>query len=224
MGDKMEEINILYIEDDLLSFYFIKTLCHRKIDKNVKFIQACNGAEAMEKIRNENIHLILLDYSLPDVNGLELMEKIREESKEIPIVMITGWGDEKVATEAMKKGAIDYIAKWGENINELAKCLKTYIDLASQLSIGMYIKYEEIKKKRDAISIIHCLLRNAIGGIKKTKLLYKTNLNSKTLEKYLNYCIKQGYVQVRGENRMYVITEKGMEALKKIEEVSKLLA
>ena len=215
---------MLYVEDDPSSFYFIKNIFYNKIDKNVKLILANNGEEAIKTLRREEIHLILVDYFLPDTNGLELIEKIKAEREEIPIVMITGFGDEKIATEAMKKGAVDYLTKWGNNINELSKCLQAYIDLAKQLNTSFYTKYEEIRKRRDAMNIICCLLKHAVNGIKKTRLLYKTNLNSKTLEKYLMYCIKQGYIQIRGVERLYITTRKGMELLRKMEEINELLA
>lgn len=213
----MKEIKILYIEDDNLSFYFVKDLFRKKSEKKVELIRANNGEEAMKILRKKEIHLIFLDYCLPDINGLELMDKIKKE-KNLPVIMITGFGDEKVATEAMKKGAIDYIVKW-EEINELVNYFDSYINLAYQLKNSM--TECNLKKRRNSLDIIHCLLKNAIGGIKKTRLLYKTNLNSKTFKKYLEYCLNAGYIKVRG--KIYITTEKGMNALKKINDASEII-
>ncbi|KAA0002928.1 MAG: response regulator [Thermoplasmata archaeon] len=218
----MDEIKILYVEDDLSSFHFIKVICHHKIDHNILFLRATNGQEAMEILKKENVSLILIDYSLPDTNGLELMDRIKKEIKEIPIVIVTGYTDKKIAIEAMRKGALDHIIKWGENLNELAKRIKCCLNLA--LHKNSMLKFGEIKKKRESLSIIYSLLQHAVEGIKKTKLIHKTNLNSKTIEKYLTYCINREYIRITEKDSLYITTQKGFKLLEKIEEVNTLLA
>lgn len=56
---------------------------------------------------------ILLDYSLPGMNGLAILDRIMERGYDIPVIMVTGEGDETIAVEAMKKGAYDYVVKSG---------------------------------------------------------------------------------------------------------------
>ncbi len=56
---------------------------------------------------------ILLDYSLPGIDGLTVFERIMERGYDIPMIMVTGHGDERIAVEAMKKGAYDYVVKSG---------------------------------------------------------------------------------------------------------------
>ncbi|MBU4462489.1 MAG: diguanylate cyclase [Proteobacteria bacterium] len=56
---------------------------------------------------------ILLDYSLPEMNGLAVFEQIREKGYDMPVIMVTGQGDESIAVEAMKRGAYDYVVKAG---------------------------------------------------------------------------------------------------------------
>ncbi|MCD6447924.1 MAG: response regulator transcription factor [Thermoplasmata archaeon] len=219
----MSVIKVLYVEDDPSSFHFLKIILYEGLCENVELLLARSGEEAMDIVRREDIHLILLDYFLPDVSGLELLEKIKIERCNIPVVLVTGYGDEKVATEAMRKGAMDYMVKWG-NIEEMKKVLKTYIDAARCFKNAKYDTLMTLGKKRDTVSIICSLLRNAIGGIRKTKLIYKTNLNSKIIEKYLAYCLKKGYINMRGVEPIYVTTEKGIHLLKKLEEINQLLA
>ncbi|MBC8199263.1 MAG: diguanylate cyclase [Desulfobacteraceae bacterium] len=56
---------------------------------------------------------ILLDYSLPEMDGLAVFERIRERGYNMPVIMVTGQGNENIAVEAMKKGAYDYVVKSG---------------------------------------------------------------------------------------------------------------
>ena len=56
---------------------------------------------------------ILLDYSLPGMDGLTVFGRIMERGYDIPVIMVTGHGNEMIAVEAMKKGAYDYVVKSG---------------------------------------------------------------------------------------------------------------
>ena len=54
---------------------------------------------------------MLLDYSLPGRNGVEILKRIRVKHPFVPVVMLTGLGNEKVAVDAMQEGAQNYISK-----------------------------------------------------------------------------------------------------------------
>ncbi len=56
---------------------------------------------------------IMLDYSLPGMDGLTVFGRILERGYDIPVIMVTGQGDESIAVEAMKNGAYDYVVKSG---------------------------------------------------------------------------------------------------------------
>ena len=56
---------------------------------------------------------ILLDYSLPEIDGLVVFERIIERGYDMPVIMVTGQGNESIAVEAMKRGAYDYVVKSG---------------------------------------------------------------------------------------------------------------
>ncbi|MDY6964442.1 MAG: DUF835 domain-containing protein [Halobacteriota archaeon] len=72
---------------------------------------ATNGTEAIAKIGNNQNILLLLDYGLPDMTGKEIVEKLIEKKVQVPFVVMTGQGDERVAVDMMKLGARDYIVK-----------------------------------------------------------------------------------------------------------------
>ena len=67
--------------------------------------------------------VILLDYSLPVTDGLSLLERLKKEKGDIPVIMVTGRGDERVAVEAMKRGAYDYVIKEGNYLFNLPSVL-----------------------------------------------------------------------------------------------------
>ena len=68
--------------------------------------------------------LVLLDYYLPDYNGREMLQKFFESGLNVPFVVFTGRGDERVAVEMMKKGALDYLVKDGSFLNLVLPVVK----------------------------------------------------------------------------------------------------
>jgi len=74
-------------------------------------IEAENGKQALKLVREEKPDLIIMDIAMPVMDGLEALKRIRESAAPPLVIMVTAHGSEKVAVEAMKKGAYDYIAK-----------------------------------------------------------------------------------------------------------------
>jgi len=72
---------------------------------------ALNGAEALSKICGTGDEVLLLDYMMPDMTAKEILSNLSQKQKRIPFIIMTGHGDEKIAVDMMKLGAIDYIVK-----------------------------------------------------------------------------------------------------------------
>lgn len=74
-------------------------------------LEASNGIEALNHVREKNIHLILCDINMPKLNGLEFARVVKEEKPWIKIAMITGYDYFDYAKQALKIGVEDYILK-----------------------------------------------------------------------------------------------------------------
>lgn len=72
---------------------------------------ADSGAAALAALRERRPDLMLLDLQLSDMAGTELLARLAREHLSVPFVVVTGQGDEKVAVEMMKQGALDYVMK-----------------------------------------------------------------------------------------------------------------
>ncbi|MEM9088323.1 MAG: ATP-binding protein [Cyanobacteria bacterium P01_F01_bin.53] len=93
-----------------------KAIYQRHISKagfsHCTFLHSECGEDGLELCQKSSPDLILLDYLLPDQNGLEFLKSLRSMVNPAPpVIMLTGQGDEKVAVEAMKIGARDYLVK-----------------------------------------------------------------------------------------------------------------
>ena len=72
---------------------------------------AVTAKEGLALAGDAGVECVVLDYRLPDADGLTCLRELRRARPELPIVMITGSGSEKVAVDAMKLGAADYVVK-----------------------------------------------------------------------------------------------------------------
>jgi PAS domain S-box-containing protein len=88
---------------------FIRSL--KKVDERYRCVEAGEGLAGLAMIKEARPDCVLLDYSLPALNGLQVLRRIHEVDAFLPVIMLTGLGNEAVAVQAMKGGAHNYIVK-----------------------------------------------------------------------------------------------------------------
>jgi two-component system chemotaxis response regulator CheY len=78
-----------------------------------EYLDAADGREALEMLKNHWVDLVLTDYNMPEMNGLELIKEMKgnELLSAIPIVVITTEGSEQMMQQFLEKGAAGYIQK-----------------------------------------------------------------------------------------------------------------
>lgn len=72
---------------------------------------AGTGADALTSLREDKFDAVLLDVNLGRENGLDLLSELQRQAPQIPVVMFTAQGSIKVAVEAMRRGAVDFLEK-----------------------------------------------------------------------------------------------------------------
>lgn len=124
----IETINVLHIDDDPTHFDFTKIFLN-KIDPNLKITYTNNPEKAIQQLDTHQYHCIVTDYSMPGMTGIELATKIRQHHQ-IPIILYTGHGSEKVAEKAFQAGVDDYIRKELDpsHYKILAKRIRNVVD------------------------------------------------------------------------------------------------
>ena len=73
--------------------------------------EAADGAEALSKMRDGGIDLVLLDLMLPEIDGLEVCRRIRDDHPAVPVIMLTARDDEASRVTGLEMGADDYVTK-----------------------------------------------------------------------------------------------------------------
>ena len=98
---------ILVVDDEKL---IVKGLKFSLEQDNYDVDVAYDGREALEKARNNQYDVILLDVMLPELNGFEVCQQIRDFS-DVPVIMLTAKGDDMDKILGLEYGADDYITK-----------------------------------------------------------------------------------------------------------------
>ena len=88
----------------------------------------------LERLADDEIDIVLLDLTLPDSHDLDTFITIHTQVPQVPIVVLTGLEDEKLAVDAVREGAQDYLVKGQLNSNLLKRSI-------------LYATYEELKVK-----------------------------------------------------------------------------
>ena len=99
---------ILVVDDEIAIVDILKAFLE---DKEHKVYTAYDGVEAVDLVKKERPHIILLDIYLPKMDGIQVLQAIRKFDETIGIIIMTGFREKDVAQKAIELGAFDYINK-----------------------------------------------------------------------------------------------------------------
>jgi len=164
--------NILLIEDDEVDAEIIRRLLLSS-DNAFECTHVTTSEAAIDMLQHSSFDCLLLDYKLPGLSGFEFLQKIRDQ-KELqftPIIMITGCGDEVVATKTLKSGADNYIAKEKVTKESLQKAIENAIDSS--------MKAKEVSKKYDDLTLFANVIAHDMAAPIRTILYLAEKLKEK---------------------------------------------
>ncbi|MGE0785703.1 MAG: response regulator [Sandaracinaceae bacterium] len=120
----MAPARLLLVDDNLVD----RERVLRLVGRDYTLQEVATAASALRCASLDGFDCILLDYRLPDADGLDTLEVLVERG--LPVVMLTGQGDERTAVEAMKRGAHDYIAKASLDARTLRRSITNAMEKA----------------------------------------------------------------------------------------------
>jgi PAS domain S-box-containing protein len=124
------------------------------------FLDRAPNLHGMWSLLERNTYdALLLDYSFPDGSGLDALRQLIERKMQMPVIIVTGRGDERVAAQAIQQGAIDYLVKSPETVFELpvliSKVVRNYAYQAERVKSLEKIRYQALllDNVRDAVVV-----------------------------------------------------------------------
>ena len=140
--ERNKAINILIVDDSSFMRRMLKSILS---PRKFNIFEAKDGVEGLEVLNKEDIHLVLLDYEMPDMDGIELLEKVKKDIRflELPIIMLSGNDSKDVVARALKNGASDFLKKPFATEELLLKC---------DLQVKDYISVQRVKQKEEELT------------------------------------------------------------------------
>jgi two-component system, chemotaxis family, chemotaxis protein CheY len=91
---------------------FMRMRCGRMLQSHGHtVVEAETGAEAVDKFTSEQVDVVLLDITMPEMDGLTALKEIKKLDPEARVAMVTAIGQQQVVMEALQSGARDFIVK-----------------------------------------------------------------------------------------------------------------
>lgn len=174
---KESHISILIIDDDKSDRNLLRR--NLKIHLNFECVEVDTVNEAMTLLDHKHFDCVIIDYKLPEKNGIEGIKLMKEAFPYMPTIMYTGEGNELIATEAMKVGAIDYIPKNVLNAEYLVRTIENALEKA-EMQKKLDSQREELKM------FTHVLthdIRSPFASLKQLLKIVEENINSGSYEK-----------------------------------------
>jgi PAS domain S-box-containing protein len=136
-----QPLRLLMVDDDQEDFLLVQQMLQDALSApSVRLDYAANCAQALSKTQQQRYDLLLVDYRLPGETGITLLRELKNCQLDAPVIMLTGQGDEAVAVEAMKAGALDYLSK--SKLNEAS------LRLAVRYAVNLHRKEHLLRDAR----------------------------------------------------------------------------
>lgn len=102
-----KKVRLLIVDDEANIHYSFKKI----LPPTFEILSALNAEDALDTMLEKKPDVVLMDVKLPGLDGLQALKKMREIDGQVPIVIMTAFGDMNTAIKAMKYGAYEYLIK-----------------------------------------------------------------------------------------------------------------
>ncbi|MBA4862378.1 response regulator [Streptomyces sp. PSKA54] len=204
-------IEVLVVDDDVR----VAQVNAAYVDKIPGFrvaAKAHSAAEALRRVEELAVDLVLLDHYLPDETGLELVRRLRERGHQTDVIMVTAARDVATVQAAMRHGALQYLVKPFSFAGLRAK-LDAYATLRRTLDSGGEAEQSEVDRIFGALSataapelpkghspttaeLVRRALMAATGPLSAQELADRTQLSRQTAQRYLKLLERSGRVRL----------------------------
>ena len=218
---------ILVVDDERRMVGFIRLNLEQD---GFEVIEASNGNEALDRLRDSLPDLILLDVMMPDIDGFEVLRMIREISQ-VPVIMLTAKGEEDDKVKGLELGADDYVTK-PFSPRELVSRVKAVlrrgatfeedeegvIEVDDRLKIDfsrreVWVDGELVKLRPTEYRLLYHLVQNAGWVLTHDQILtkvwgYEYRDEPHYVRLYINYLRKK--IEENPSDPKYILTERGV--------------
>jgi diguanylate cyclase (GGDEF)-like protein len=139
-------MKILLVEDDADDADFLRVSLSQR-DYAVSITRTGLIKDAVTALDTDKFDVVLLDLNLPDGRGAECVEKIQQADAVVPIVVLSGHGDEDYAVEILNRGVQDYLVKWEGDGRTILRAIRYAIERKrAELRLNYLARYDSLTR------------------------------------------------------------------------------
>ena len=127
---------MMLVDDEERFLSTTKKLLERK---NIDVLTASSGADALELLRTNRIHVVILDVKMPGMDGVVTLKEIKARFPMVEVIMLTGHATVESAIEGLKSGAVDYLMKPADLEEIIAKAQDAFdrrVDIEEKIRVA----------------------------------------------------------------------------------------
>ena len=184
---KNKNITVHIVDDDPGMLEYLSDLISTI---NYKSITYDNASDFLNSYNNDGLGCLILDLQLPGISGLELQQQLAIDDIDIPVIMISGFGDISTAVKAMKAGVLDFLEKpfKAKDLLELVKKAvnkhevdrdKNHIQYKTKMRINSLTKREKEVMDHVVIGTLNKDIAKQLEISVKTVEVHRSNLMEK---------------------------------------------
>ncbi len=138
-------MKILLVEDDSDDAEFLRQTLLRHNGRAIDITRSDSIGQAARALRADRFDVVLLDLHLPDGSGAECVDRLQHADALVPIVVLSGQGDEDYAVEILNRGVQDYLVKWEGDGRIILRAIRYAIERKrAEVKLNYLARYDSL--------------------------------------------------------------------------------
>lgn len=169
-ADHRPAVRVLYVEHDPADIVLVVATL-RETAPHLRVESVSTSTEALERLAEGSIDLVLAGLRLPDMNALELLAELKNRGLDVPVVVIATGADEHTAIEALNRGAYDYVVKRDGYLTHLPHAIDHVVDRHQMARANRALQRELLERLQlqqsavQTLAVVEALQQHAPVGI-----------------------------------------------------------
>jgi sigma-B regulation protein RsbU (phosphoserine phosphatase) len=182
-----KKTQVLLVEDNASDARLLREMFSKETQASFELTHLTHMREAEILLSKGGVDIVLLDMGLPDGHGLDILRRARAAAPAVVMVVLTGFEDEALATEALKEGAQDYLIKGQIENRALPQALRHAMERQRMQAEADLMRKHEVQLRDDFLSHVSHELRSPLTSIHSFSSIIADGLAGQTTPQQDDY-------------------------------------